>query len=122
MTSYRVMKQDEYSDTVIYRLGCSCGNPECDLVLEIDCDPKLHQVRLHIFGNTAASIYWNYPKWYQRLWRRFKYAFHILFYGEVELHSEMLINGKEHIDSIIEVLEEAKQSIETYINSRPEEK
>jgi hypothetical protein len=112
VTSFRAMKTEQFKDGAFYRIACKCGSPECDLTLELEYDEELNYVFLNMYKTLKWSSYFhNGDKWYWNLWYRFKMAFKCLFFGYVEVEESFILDGKEHIDSFIKVLQDARLQV-----------
>lgn len=112
MTSYRVMKTNEFEDAVFYKIACDCGSDNHDLHFEFEKDPDLDFIYLNMYAKLEWSSYWNYEdKWYKNFWCRIKGAFKMLFKGYIEVEESLILRGEEHINSFIEALEEGKQYV-----------
>lgn len=113
MTSYRVMKTDEFKDAIFYRISCAHSSAEHDLDIEFERDVDFKDdIFLNLYSKLAWSSYWkDDDKWYKNLWWRIKGAFKIIFKGYVEVHESFILEGEEHIDSFINALEEGKKYV-----------
>jgi hypothetical protein len=106
--SYRIMKTNEFKDAVFYRIACDCGSPDHDMGLEIEFD-EYPMMTLHIYKDLEASTYWGQPNWFQRQWKKIKFSLRLFFTGYIKVQEELLIQDEEHIDSLIQALQEGKE-------------
>lgn len=114
-SNFRVMKINEFSDTVYYRVACDCASEECDLTLDMSWDKEVGYIYLEIYKNLIASSY------YGRLWKHFdfirvwrnkiKMIKKIIFDGYIEIQGDTLFKDVEHIENFINALEQGKQFI-----------
>ena len=116
--SYRVMKWHEFKGQfpgVWYQFACDCGSQEHNALIELEFDEN-GLIWLHFYKNLAASVYWqDGGKWYKNIWLRIKFAFKILYHGYIELSEELVIQGEDHISSLIHALEEGRNKIYKYM-------
>jgi len=86
----------------LYRVGCSCGNPNCDLMLIVDKES------INVYSELSWSDY-TYKenvvleKIYS-VWDRIRTSIRILFTGKFALSSELVIIDNEHAKNIAEIL------------------
>ena len=112
MISNKVMKTAEYDDSVYYRLPCSCGSDDHDITLEFEHDKKFPgMLFLNMYKDLAWSSYWGDRNIFERIWKKLKVAFRILFVGYIEVEESFIFQGEDQIDSFIEALTEGKESM-----------
>ncbi len=86
----------------VYRVGCSCGSPNCDLMLIVDKESI----------NVYSELSWNDYTYKEniilekicRVWNRIRTSIKILFIGKFALSSELVIIDDEHAKNIAEIL------------------
>jgi len=86
-----------------YKVGCACGNSECDLMLLVDEESI----------NMYSTLSWNdctyiNNKFLEKIYcayNRIKTSIKILFTGKFELSSELIIIDDDQIKNIIQVLQ-----------------
>lgn len=87
-----------------YKVGCSCGSPECDLFIMVDNESI----------NLFSTLSWNDYTYinniilerFYGLCNRFRTAVKVLFTGKFELSSELIIIDKEHAENIAKIFNE----------------
>ena len=104
---YRVMEVHNFDDAVYYRIACDCGEKRHDLEVTVEFD-KHGILWLFLDGKHTVADWWNWPKWYCRVWKRIKLTLSLLFLGQFEAHGEFLLLQEEHINSIIDFLNQIK--------------
>lgn len=88
----------------LYRVGCECNDPECDIGLFVDSDG------LYVMCKAKASS--QHHSRLKAFWWRIKTAVIILFSGYIMEEHELLIRNTKHIDGIITALLKLKSQIE----------
>ena len=86
----------------IYKIGCSCGSSDCDLMLIVDSE----SINIYSDLNWSSYTYSDsliLEKIYS-MWNRIKTAIKILILGRFKLSSELIIIDEEHAKNIAEVL------------------
>lgn len=112
MISNKVMKLDEFKDSVYYRVACGCGSDEHGTTIEVEYDKDLPgMVFVNFYKRLVWSSHWGNYNIAERFWKRIKGALKILFLGYIEVEESLILRDKEHIDGFIEALEEGKQYI-----------
>lgn len=113
--SLRVMKLDEFADSIYFRVACQCGEQNCDLVLEMEYDKTLDSINIHIYKNLVASAHWgidwNHFDFIRVLWNKIKICWTIITKGHMQVSEETMIQGEEHIDNFIAALQQGKKFI-----------
>jgi len=112
MITKGVMKQHDFKDSVFYQVACECGNPECNMTLELEIDedsPTFIFMSFH--KKVAISAYWGNPNIFQRAWLRIKYALLILLKGHLEMEESHVFQDIEHIDNFIAAIQEGKEKL-----------
>jgi hypothetical protein len=112
---YRVMRTNEFLDSIFYRVCCDCGDPDCDLTLEFEYDKDINYVTLNIYKNLRASAhwgdYWDHFDFIRIWWNKIKMIWIILTKGYIEVCEETMLKDIEHIDNFIKALEEGKRRV-----------
>ena len=104
--TYKVMKTNEFNDSIFYRISCDCSDVEHDLTLEMEWDDGF--LTLHFYGDVEVSSWGSSFSWIGKQWWKIKRIFELLFKGYFSVNYEMLILKEEHLDSFIEALQEGK--------------
>lgn len=91
-----IMKSLETTDGsyTTYRIGCTCGDRDCDVTMAIDADPWAGSVYDHKELGLEFYSRQKLPVW-KKGFSRIKYALKVLFLGELELETRMLLNEKQ---------------------------
>ena len=115
-TSNNIMKVAEFSDLIFYRAGCSCGDKQCDMTLELEYDPEINDIVLTIYKDLVYASWFGIRSdstlyWFRDKWKRIKGAVRLLFTGRISLEEAFLIKGGEQIDGFITALQEGKQKL-----------
>lgn len=116
MISNNVMKQCEFNDLVLYRVGCACTSPYCDMTLALELLEDVGTIELTIDSNLSWRDFHNVNNWtwYRLLWNRIKTAIKIIFKGKIEMSSGLVIQEVEHLQSFINALEEGIKHLENF--------
>lgn len=101
-----VMKTHQFDDLILYQVGCSCGDKNCNMVLELEVDHGT--MFLNLYKNLSISVYWDDKNFFQRFWRRIKYAAMIFFTGYIKLEESHVFQGEDQINNFIAALQEGK--------------
>ena len=112
MISYKVMKIDEFDDSVFYRIACACGSKDHEFELWLEYDKKINDITLMI----EKTLYWKYhyelSPWYEKIYKRLFAGLKLIFGGYLEMQADVLFMDKEHIEGFIEALQEGITKIE----------
>ena len=100
MIADNVMKIDEFPDAVYYRVACSCGDPDCDMTLELEYDEEFNDVALHVYKTLAWNTYWGDGNCFTRFCRRLAGAFKILRAGKIEVSGDLLFQASCILDHL----------------------
>lgn len=112
MISKNVMKTHEFKDSVFYRASCDCGSNEHDVSIEFEHDKEIPgMIFLNFYKTIAWASHWGNLNWFQRIWKRIKCSFTILFTGYIELEESFILQEESNIDGFIEALNEGKEYI-----------
>jgi hypothetical protein len=116
MTEKRVMKLNEFENAIYYRASCSCGEPKCDLTIELEKDEGLpDMIFLNMYKNLYWSSYWQSDNFFKNAWIRIKGAFKMLFTGYVKVEESFIFQGDKQIDAFLNALKEGRD----YLNNTP---
>lgn len=115
-TSNRVMKLDEYDDAVFYRSSCSCGDPRCDVTLELEYNKDTNGIDMVLYKDLIYASWFNVNsddkfRWIKEKWLRVKAAIKILFTGKIEQEGAFLFKGIDHLVAFITAIQEGKSKI-----------
>lgn len=106
---YRVMKTNEFKDSIWYRVACDCSDKDCDLTVEFEYDKDLNMIFLNIYKNLKWSSHWvDKDQWWLRFKKRMLGIFKIVFTGYVEIEETLILQDIKHIDSFIKALQDGK--------------
>lgn len=105
------MKTYDSPDCVVYKLNCNCDSNDHLTSIEIERDDDLHDLTIHFYKKMIWTSQWGEIAWYQRIWKRLICSIKMLFTGWIEVEEYVIIYGEDHINSLIEALEEGKQQI-----------
>jgi len=113
----RVMKLNEFENSVWYRAACSCGDERCDLTLELEKDEEISSmIFLNMYKNLYWSSHWKSDNKLFNLWLRIKVAAKVLFTGYIKIEESFIFKGEEQIDDFMDALKEGRD----YLNNTPE--
>ena len=107
------MKVNEWKGTsVFYKISCACmGGYDCDCSIDFVFDEDFGDIEVEFCQNIKWADYWNNNWFFTRLWARIKAALKVLWTGEMKLEGGFIVQGQEHIDSIIEAWQEGKEKM-----------
>jgi hypothetical protein len=112
---------DEYEDSIFYKADCDCGDKDCEVMIEVTAIRNTSMISLNFYKTINMHYFKYYKNWFvQKFYNiinRFKYAFIILFTGEISLESEFILNGEEHIDNFVKAIEEGKTKMKAEIDA-----
>ncbi len=136
--SKRVMLVDDRNNSITYRCACDCGEASHDVYIEFEYDKDLEHMLflnfykdVYFFDGFRRDILWFdhvvkkvkerkfkeaasdfFDDTLFNYWKNFRYrlrkAVRILFTGYLEMNEDFILQGVEHIDNFIKVLEEGK--------------
>jgi hypothetical protein len=120
MISYKVMKVDEFDDSVFYRIACTCGSKDHEFELWLEYDKDINDITLMI----EKTLYWKYyyalSSWYEKIYKRLFAGLKLILGGYLEMQTDVLFMDKEHIEGFIEALQEGLVKIEQKSPKWPE--
>ena len=106
----RVCLLHEWPNDVSFKLECSCGDNEHGATLWLERDEEFpHYITLRIYGKFTAYSY-GARGFRERLywfWRRTCRAVRWIFCGWLDMEEEIMIEGEDHIRSLIDALEDS---------------
>jgi hypothetical protein len=102
----RIMKISEFDDAVYYRASCCCGDPACDLTLELEKDVESRVIFLNMYKKFRWSVYDIDNNFFKVFWSKIKTIFKILFLGYMETEECFIFEGEEQIVSFLNSLKE----------------
>lgn len=108
MISDKVMKLNKYDGTVIYKIACGSLESEDDAVIEFKYNRKHGRVDVNFCKEVKWYDYWEALSTFDCWKKRIKYACKLLFTGSIKLESNFTINQLEHLDSVVEALQEGR--------------
>lgn len=96
----------DLNNYIVYKTTCDCLFDEHNHTLVVSIEDN-DTVTLDIsFKAYKETPDYRYP-WYVRLLGKFKACYDIIFKGCIEVDSEFIFSGEEHIESYIKALKEA---------------
>ena len=113
MDKTRLMKLEEFDGSIWYRIGCACGDEQCDLTLELESDNNC--VTLNMYKILRASAHWGYTdKWgifdfIRVFFNKIRMCWKIMFSGYLEVNEAFLITDLARINEFILALEDGKE-------------
>jgi hypothetical protein len=115
MTEKRVMKLNEFEDAIYYRASCSCGEPKCDLTIELEKGKDVDMIFLNMYKTLYWSSHWQSDNFFETMWIRIKGALKMLFIGYVRVEESFIFQGDDQIDAFLDALKEGRD----YLNNTP---
>jgi len=107
------MRVNKFDDSIVYRVACHCGSDEHDVTIELEKDEEIpSMVFLNFYKKIGWCSHWGNLNWFERVWKRIKCSFLMLFTGYVELQEDFILS-EDNIEPFIEALKEGKE----YINA-----
>ena len=108
-----VTKINEWEGTsVFYKIACACmGGDDCDCGIDFNVDNDFGGIEVDFYQNINWADYYNNNWFFTRWWARVKVALKVLWTGEMKLEGGFIVQGEEHIDSIIEAWQEGKRKM-----------
>jgi hypothetical protein len=81
-----IMRVGQWPDTDVYRVACSCSDPDHDVVTWIEVQPEsdIREVAITFFVNTRS------PDW-RKGWNRWRAAWNLLWHGCHESEHTLLL-------------------------------
>lgn len=116
--------------TKLIHTSCVCNSCDHMLTISVDAthfehngDQRSTDIDLSLMFKVHWSDYNHYDdNIFQRYWRRIKMAFKVLFGGHIEMEEEFLFRDATHARDVGNVILEAVDSCEKYIQDHPETK
>ena len=113
MTTKGVMKLSEDDQHVLYRTGCSCGEPRHDIGMYITRNTDSDDISWYFYTNATyyspSAFYGTFWTKCVDIWERMKASLKLLFTGFLEYDSEFLIEDPEIAQNIINELNEGRE-------------
>ena len=108
-----IMKLHDEETSACYRIPCSCGDSDHDtsMWIEVDNDTEWPSVEVCFYKNFVSKVHWGHTNIFVRAWKRLRYSFELLFFGYIEMGSEVFIDDEDHIQRFIDVLEISKDKL-----------
>jgi len=125
MLGNKVMKMDEWEgNSVYYKIACSCcGGDECDAIIEFEIDNDFGVITVIFYKDIMWCDYWQNKWFFQKLWSRLKVACRVLLTGKTKINGDFIIQGQDHINSIIDAFNEGKEKMNKWkLNFEKEQK
>jgi len=113
MIATNVSKVNEWKGCdVWYKINCSCsGGDDCDCNIEFEFDKDFGDVTVNFYKHLMWEDYWQ-NKWFlPRWWTRVKVAVKVLLTGRTDVNGDFIIQGQDHIESIIEAFQEGRDKM-----------
>lgn len=107
-----VSRQANFSDSVCYKIDCDCGNSDCAISMWMEYNKECNSIFLHMYQNTKFDS-WRYSdngfiNMIKRIIYKWKQAIRLIFTGEISLEGELVLINLDHINSVIEALQEGR--------------
>lgn|GEM_PF-5165211 len=104
MISYRVMRIQEFSNSIIYKIDCACGYDDHSIKMEIEHDSEFADC---IYLKFIKNVEWcdKSDKWYNKILDRLKCALTVLLTGYIQTEEVFILQGNDHIDAFIEAIQ-----------------
>lgn len=112
MISYKVMKTDEFDDSIFYRIACGCGSRDHDFELWLEYDKDINDITLMVEKTLYWKYYYDLSPWYEKIYKRLFAGLKLIFVGYLEMQADVLFMDKKHIEGFIEALQEGIIKIE----------
>ena len=112
--SYRVMKTDEFNNSVFYKVECDCRSDDHILGVEISLEHGKEissMLFLTFYKKLQWTSWWQADWFYERWWKKAKLVCAVLFNGYIELDSDIILQGEEHIQGFIDAVNEGLNKI-----------
>jgi hypothetical protein len=103
--SENIMKIGEGPEHIIYRSDCGCGSNDHSQTLFLDLDEDFG-LGMRLYADIDVPIYYGNGNMFSRAWLRVKYAFRLLFTGNIHMESDFLFRGAGHIEDYITALQQ----------------
>lgn len=114
----KIMKVEEWEDAVQWRVACDCSDPDHDMGLWIEFDPKWDTYGFSLeFSSLIKLSDWGEPKWHDRVLWRIRKAWAILRHGELEHNATFLLSG-DNIVAFEVALKEAKKKFSELVKAK----
>lgn len=109
------MKTHEFEKSVFYRAACDCGDPDCDITLEIEKENNFPMVYLNLYKTLNLRTYYHKDNWFLDLgifhfFRKMKILWRIFIDGHFKVE-ETFVMCEEQIDALIQAIEEGRTHI-----------
>jgi len=82
-----IMRVDQWPDADVYKVSCSCSDPDHDVVTWIEVQPEsdIQEVSITFFVNARS------PNW-RKGWNRWRAAWNMLWHGAHESEHTLLLD------------------------------
>lgn len=110
--SNKVMKMDEFGNSVFYKADCTCGSDDHIVTIELEHDPQINDINLNFYKTIAWCSHWGNYNWFERTWNRIKASARMLFTGYIDLEETFMIEGGDHLDTFIDALNEGRSKVQ----------
>ena len=84
-----ILKRNEWGDSVLYQVTCSCGDSNHDHNVWIEVDPDLNEVIVNTY-TTQKSKWWEQTRW-RTIWT-------LLTRGYVEYESSIIMTKQQALN------------------------
>ena len=107
-----VSRQSNYSDSICYKIDCDCGNSDCGISMWMKYNKECNSIFLSMYQNTKFDS-WRYSdngfiNMIKRIIYKWKQAIRLIFTGEISLEGELVLINLDHINNVIEALQEGR--------------
>ena len=119
-----------FEDSIWYKLSCDCMDDRHNTIISFSVREGIEDmIEFEIFQNLEINSHYfgvgEKYKWYEKIigyYDVIKYrvqkSIRLLFTGELQIDSHVLLYGEEHIDSMIECLYEGKEFVRNFIKEK----
>ena len=115
----KIMKLDEYENSIYYRAACSCTDSRCDLSLDLELDKELDMIFLNMYEDLYYASYWKSDNWFIDKWYRIKGAVKLLFTGRIKVEDSFIFQGEEQINDFVNAIKQGMEQLK--INKKNKE-
>jgi hypothetical protein len=114
----RIMKIEESSKWIKWRLACLCDSNSHDWSFDIEYDSDVNEILMSIWADMLTGAHYGYHKnWFVDKindWRvRLRIVFRVLFFGYYEASSDIAFKTKKDIEVFISALQQSIEKIES---------
>ena len=105
-----VSRLKQRKDVAYYKCSCECMDPRCDVIFALEHDEQYNDITLVFYNDFIYDSGCEY-KLYKKIWKRICGSLRLLFIGRVQTSHSVIIAGPEHIQSLIDALNEGIEKL-----------